>query len=375
MTKKLKLLIVEDDHTQIEMYKDNIELYNYKMQQSIEPVCIDNLEEGLQALQNPDYDAAIVDLKLSPGDQDGKGNQIISKIKSSLRIPMVIISGYPQDLDPEYKSSNNPFIKVHRKDDNFNEILDNIVAIYKTGITNILGRKGHIEEYLSNIFWNHISSTIDFWKEQVVSEENIEKVLLRYTLSHLQEHLELSDTQDGFEEYLPIEMYVSPPIKKNAFTGDIIRYTEDGSYWIILNPSCDMAQTKAKDVTIARIEKVENDYILNLKRSIQKSTEEGALSKQIELENLLKNSGSLKYHFLPSCSCFEGGFINFQKVQSVRYKSLNVKYSRVASVTDRFAKDIIARFSSYYSRQGQPDFNTSKILLELLEDKKQEEKV
>jgi len=376
MTKQLKLLIIEDDTDQIQMYQDNIEHYNYTNKQNIEPYCINNLDEGLQALDTPDYDAAIVDLKLTQGDQEGKGNQIIAKIKSSLRIPIIIISGYPQDLNAQYKAENNPFIKVHQKDDNFLEIVDDIVAVHKTGITNILGKKGHIEQYLNNIFWNHISATVDFWKSQVVADNDIEKILLRYTLSHLQEHLELSDTQEDFEEYLPIEMYVSPPIKKNAFTGDIIKFIEDDSFWIILNPSCDMAQSKAKNITIAQIEKIENDYILNLKREIrQDSTGEKALIKQTELEKLLRNSGSLKYHFLPQASCFEGGFINFQKVKSIRYRDLDGNYERIASVTDRFAKDIIARFSHYYSRQGQPDFNTSKILEDLLRNNRQEEKV
>ncbi|WP_219376031.1 response regulator [Bacillus mycoides] len=375
MTKNLKLLIIEDDPHQIEMYQDNIDVYNYSNKVNIEPICINNLEDGLQALQNPDYDAAIIDLRLSPGDQNGEGNKIITKIRSSLRIPIIIVSGYPQDLDAQYKTADNPFIKVHKKDDELNVILDEIVAIYKTGITNILGKKGHIEDYLNNIFWNHLSSTVDYWKSQVDNESDTEKILLRYTLSHLQEHLELSDTQEDFEEYLPIEMYVSPPIKKNPFTGDIIRCIEDGSYWIILNPSCDMAQSKAKSVTVAEIEKIENDYTLNLKKAIKKATGEEALGKQMELQKLLRNSGSLKYHFLPGSSCFEGGFINFQKIKSIRYKSLDKEFSRVASVTDRFAKDIIARFSHYYSRQGQPDFNTSKILEELLKENKQEEKV
>ncbi|MFJ7183814.1 hypothetical protein [Lysinibacillus xylanilyticus] len=373
MSKELKLLIIEDDSSQIEMYNDNIELYNYKQNENIIATCIDNLEEGLKALQDPDYDAAIIDLKLTPGDQEGKGNILIDKIKSSLRIPIVIISGYPQDLDSKYKSDTNPFISVHKKDEDFSEILSEVVALYKTGITNILGKKGHIEDYLNSIFWNHLAPTVDYWKNQVNDHEDIEKVLLRYTLSHLQEYLELHDTQEDFEEYLPIEMYVSPPIKKKPFTGDIIK-SSDNSYWIILNPSCDMAQAKAKDVTIAQIEKVENDYILNLKRSIQKATDESLVSKKMELEKLIRNSGALKYHFLPQSSCFEGGFINFQKIKSVKYREVDKDFERVASVTDRFAKDIIARFSHYYSRQGQPDFNTSRILDELLHDEKEKEK-
>lgn len=369
MSKDLKLLIVEDDSHQIEMYNDNIELYNHNNNTNIKANCIKNLHDGLQALQNPDYDAAIIDLKLSPGDQEGEGNQLIEKIRFTLRIPIVIISGYPQDLDAQYQSANNPLLTVHKKDDQFSEILDEIIAIHKTGITNILGKKGHIETYLNSIFWNHLASTVGYWKGISNGHEDIEKVLLRYTLSHLQEYLELHDTQKDFEEYLPIEMYVSPPIKQKLFTGDIIK-SQEGVYWIILNPSCDMAQAKAKNVTIAEIEKIENDYTLNLKRDIQKANEEDKYSKKMELEKLIRNNGSLKYHFLPQSECFEGGFINFQKITSLKYKNVEQDFQRIASITDRFAKDIIARFSYYYSRQGQPDFNTVRILDELLKEEK-----
>lgn len=360
----INLLIIEDQEAQIEAYKDNIELFNNNNEYKINPIIFNNFEDGFEALKNPDYDAAIIDLKLFPGDTAAVGNQLVREIRTNLRIPVVIISGYPEDLEEDLREET-PFLKTCNKDDDYQEIFKEISLIYSTGITNILGKKGHIEKYLNDIFWKHLSSTIDYWKREASDEENLEKIILRYTLSHLQEHLDLSETQDDFENYYPIEMYVTPPIKKNFFTGDIIQNKDDGTYWIIMNPSCDMAQAKAKSVTLAFIEDIKNSYVINLINEINKK-DENSVNSQLELNKLLRNSGSLKYHFLPATDSVPGGFINFQKIISVKYKDLDKMFSRKASITDRFSKEIIARFSHYYSRQGQPDFNTTRILEEII---------
>lgn len=39
---------------------------------------------------------------------------------------------------------------------------------------------------------------------------------------------------------------------------------------------------------------------------------------------------------------------------------------KVGTITDAFKRDIIARFSSYYQRQGQPTFNVDSILKKYL---------
>jgi len=43
-------------------------------------------------------------------------------------------------------------------------------------------------------------------------------------------------------------------------------------------------------------------------------------------------------------------------------------YDRVASVDEPFLKDIIARFTSYYARQGSPNLDMDIILKTLIND-------
>lgn len=358
---EMKILVVEDHSDQVEIYQDlvedkNKELTDIKIVLDIK----NNLEDGLVAIRENDYDSAILDLKLGENDSSGKGNEMIRNIKERFRFPIRVISGYPQDLEKQFKEYSG-FITVHKKDDNIEEIFDQIIKLYKTGITNVMGAKGKIESFIQNVFWSHLSQTVDFWLSEQEKIEDTEKIILRYTMAHLQEHLELNDTQSEFEKFLPLEMYIIPPIKSNYFTGDILN--KDDKNFIILNPACDMAQQKAKWITIAEIEAINMPYMEALKQDVKAENEKSAQAKET-ITKLIGNSGSLKYHFLPETHNFTGGFINFQKISTVKKKDLST-YTRVASITDRFVKDIIARFSHYYSRQGQPDFDSIRLVEEL----------
>lgn len=87
---------------------------------------------------------------------------------------------------------------------------------------------------------------------------------------------------------------------------------------------------------------------------------------QTELKALIGNHYSNKYHFLPKYNSIKSGLINFQKLKSVRVKDFNENFERIASINSTFTKDIIARFSYYYSRQGSPDFNIDEIYESLI---------
>ncbi len=65
---------------------------------------------------------------------------------------------------------------------------------------------------------------------------------------------------------------------------------------------------------------------------------------------------------LPPCSLFHGGLIDFQMVQSISTEDFNENASVVSSINPVFHKDIQARFSHYYGRQGQPQLSKDNIL-------------
>lgn len=356
MPNNLRLLIVEDDPGQIKVYEQQIDYYNSKNKILIKRDIRKSLDLGLEALRIKDYDAAIVDIKLSSTDTKKTGNQIIRKIKEDLRFPIRVYTNI-DDIDDDLKEESE-FFRVYKRgkenEKTIQEILEELVDIYKTGITNILGRRGAIEGYLKEIFWKHLSGSFKGWIEEAKLGNKTEKILLRYTLSHIREYLDINKT-GKFDDYHPAEVYIANPVNENIHTGLILKNNDDNIYYIVLTPLCDLANKGAKKIVLALIEKKDMQYVTDLKSKIIKRGN-GSRNARASLMNLLRNKHSLKYHFLPEVNGI-GGFINFQKITSLSEKDINDSFSKIATVTDKFCKDIIVRFSHYYARQGQPDFN------------------
>ncbi len=363
--KELKLLIVEDDSNVIATYTRDINSYNKTNESlNIKETILSDKNQALDILRNSDniFDGAIIDLDLKQsGGSDSSGNEVIKEVKENLRFPVFVISGTSHNLEASL-SEETSFFKVRDRDADF-DFIEEIVAIYNTGITEILNRKGTIENYINDIFWNHLSSSLDLWtKDSKRSPEEKQKSLLRYTLLHIQEYLEITEDSD-FENYHPSEIYITPCIKPNVFTGDLIEEKDSAINYIVLTPSCDLAQAKAKDILIVQIDSSSEGILKEKVGVINKGTASKETLEDAEyiLKDLIHNSYSNKYHFLPKYKDIEGGLINFQKMKSIRVKEFNEKFIRKASINSSFTKDIVARFSYYYSRQGSPDFNTDEL--------------
>lgn len=355
----MKLLIVEDDAVYLQLYKDVIESYNKKNKPEITPFAVDNLTDAKEALLRSEYDAAIIDLKLSSNTVNLEGMQLVDEIIDKLRFPLFVVSGSIGQI-----SKNENFLfKKRSRDGNFEDVLSEILEIYNTGITHILGRKGRIDEYLNKIFWEHLATSMHIWvNDKSRDPMQKQKILERYILLHIQEYLELT-TESDFEDYHPAEIYITPPIKTKLFTGDILLENDSQKRYIVLTPSCDLAhEGKTENVLLVEVEDKENGQISMLKgiiinSEIGKDKRNDASSK---LKNLIKNNIP-KYHFLPEYKDISAGLIDFQLLKSVRKNDITGQYTRLTSVNNSFTKDIVARFSFYYSRQGSPDFNIDEM--------------
>jgi len=360
----MRLLIVEDDPTQVQLYTDVIESYNKTNDTKIEPCPINNIKDAKQALLSSEYDAAIVDLRLSSSTVELEGRELINEIVDKLRFPLFIVSGSIAQIDKE----ENFLFKKRSRDGEFKKVLSEIIEVYNTGITHILGRKGKIDEYLNKIFWDHLSTSMDIWiNDKSRTREQKQKILERYILLHIQEYLELT-TESDFENYHPAEIYITPPIKTKLFTGDILLENDSQKRYIVLTPSCDLAhEGKTENVLLVEIEDKEKGQISELKAIINNGgTSKGDKNNASgKLKNLIKNNVP-KYHFLPQYKGISAGLIDFQVLKSVNKNDIINQFTRLTSVNNSFTKDIVARFSFYYSRQGSPDFNIEEIYESLI---------
>lgn len=348
----INLLFVEDDPLQIQGYNDTIDLHNKRSEFKIQHEICQNYQKGKEALETPYYDAAIIDLKLS-GSDELEGRKLVEAVHEKIRIPIVIYSGSISQIDDIKETA---LLKKRVRTDQLKDILIEIIAIYKTGITQLLRPKGEIDTKLTEIFWNHLADDLDTWVNH-----NNPKALLRHIFNHFQEHMEI-DIDGNFEEYHQTEVYLTPPIKTNIHTGDLIR--TDGEYYFVLTPACDIVLNEKKDSVgdVIRKRKADNLTIAKVIEFDFKNmcVVNGKLNKK-KIEEFVMNK-SLRYHYLPSYKGNNGFLIDFQTLAS---KSFNDPLEIEATISGAFSKDVIQRFSNYFARQGQPTFSQKDIVQKL----------
>lgn len=362
----LKILLVEDSESDIDTCKNSIKVFERQNGSKVELTVSKSLTEANDLLDNS-FDGAIVDLKLGNAlsEENYDGNEVIKQIYENFRIPVAILTGTPEQVEESQFRNLGVFKKGEIS---YNDLITRFNSIYKTGLTHILGGRGRIEQAMNKVFWNNLIPNINSWEAQVTRGEATEDALLRFTLNHLFEFID-HDT----EKCLPEEMYVSPPISGHLRTGSIVKAKESDEYYMVLTPACDLVLRagvcKAEKYLFCHIDsfipvrdKVLSNYTL-------KTTEQ----KRDALKNLISNNYSLFYHWLPSTTFFGGGFINFRKTSALFPKDYERDFDKpLVQVSNHFIKDIVARFSTYYARQGQPDFdfkNLSKRLFKEFEAK------
>jgi len=372
----LNLLFVEDNPNEIKIFEDTLERYCKEKEPEINISVTkkSNLDESLKSLSNF-FDGAIVDIKLN---QDGDaGNKLIDKITKQYRIPVAIYTGNPNNVSVDITKE---YVKVFtRASVKYDAPLDFLVNIYKTGVTKILGGRGDIERTLNHIFWNSIIPILEDWQAYNKEGINTEKVLLRFVVNHI---VEILDNEAEF--YFPEEVYITPSNSSSIKTGYIVKKKESNDYYVVLSPACDLVvrnnQIKTDRILVCLIDGFNIDLITkarkDLKTEISSKEKKVDRLKKIEIinrakriiEQIPKNTYSSFFHYLPKTKAFHGGIINFRKIETYRPNDYKKIFdSAVTQVSMVFVKDIVARFSSYYARQGQPDFDFENQIKKLSE--------
>ena len=359
----IRLLVVEDDEEQYETYSDTAkELEEGDKAIHFELTRKMNSQDAQAALMSKDFDAAIVDLCLNATDSsEASGNEILERMIGSHRFPVFVVSGNLGMLKEEIREKESSFLKCYNRDKSNNEIFDEIQKIYYTGITRILGGRGLIEQKLSEIFWNHLAGDLDVWLEDGNSSE---KALLRYTISHLSEYLDIPSEYDSY--YSEAEFYIKPPIREIVATGDIAEMGD--TRFVVLSPACDVAVRgtgndeepviSANRLTLARLIKVDRNCFIENNIIREKTTSK---ERQSTLDKIIKGQQD-KYIFLPEYKELEASIIDLQNLHAIDCEAYRMNYKRIATIAGPFLKEVQSRFSSYYGRQGQPDLNKKELL-------------
>jgi DNA-binding response OmpR family regulator len=355
----MKILVVEDDDDQYQTYLDTAhEMSNNDLEIDLERK--KSAENAKKSLLSNDFDGAIVDLNLAPGNHaDASGNDVLFEIVESHRFPVYVVSGNLQNLSERIRGKKSQFLDFYDRDTPNRQIFEKLKNIYSTGITRILGGRGQIEIRLGEIFWKHLARDFDVWTS---GKEGHERTLLRYTVSHLAEYLDIPDCEQSY--YHEAEFYIKPPIRKYIATGDIVDL--DNSRYIVLSPQCDVAIRSIEDskpkinasrIVLAPLVRVNHDSFIE-----QQIIKDGETlnSRESTLNKIIKGQRD-KYVFLPEYKELFPTVVDLQNLHAVDFEDF-LRCTRLATVSGLFLKDIQSRFSAYFGRQGQPDMDKNKLL-------------
>lgn len=356
----IKILFVEDEDSDIEICTATIKKYQIQKNRQINCIVAKSRSDA-HSLLDTSFDGAIIDIKLKDDKTGTGGNDVISEIYKSWRIPIIVLTGTPGNASRECN-----LLGLFKKGEiSYEEIFDRFYDVYNTGLTKIMGGRGKIEKELSRVFFHNLldQANQDAWViHGRIDSSKTEKALLRFTLNHLMQLLD-----DDEEERFPEEVYIHPPLQKGLRTGSIVKHKEDGRLSIVLTPACDLViresgQFKADKILLVEIDEETRVYGHILYKMETKE------EKEKTLQTILNNRHSLYHHWLPTTTFFPGGFINFRKLSTLSKKDcLKQCDAPDIQVSPHFVKDILSRFSSYYARQGQPDIECSQIINKIVE--------
>jgi hypothetical protein len=301
--------------------------------------------DGVNML-NDSYDAIIVDIKL---DIPNGGNDIIKQIINYYRLPVAVMTGTPDtDIDDD-----SPIIVYKKGDDTYESIIKSLIQVTSTGLFDVFGRVGIIENEMNKIFWKNLYPKISMWIEMKNGGYETDKIILRYALSHIHELID-----SNLPTYTTEEMYIKPPLFNEIKSGSVYKVSEEDAFFIVLSPPCDLVyrngKIKTDRILLCEIENHDDTskYITRNSPNREKKTQ--------MIKEAIRNNYSGYYHWLPPNSIFGGGYINFRKVTTCDPHLFDEKYGTpYLKVQEYFVKNILYRFSAFYARQGQPDFNFS----------------
>ena len=340
----MKILLVEDNKQQQNAFENSVEVLKDRDDITVEHKITEDISEAVKEIEDGSYDGAIIDLRLG-NDKEG-GNKVVSQLRDPFtRIPIIFVTAFVDSV------GDHPSVirKRLREDGTYESDLMLFQEIYNTGLTRIIGGRGIIEKSLNKLFLKNLLPYREKWafygkKYLEEDPERTERALLRYTLNHLFQLLEADD-----ETCFPEEVYLYPHVSKHITTGSIVREKTSNQPFVVLSPACDLVirqdgTANTNHILLVEIESMDDAL--------------GSKNNKGSRERLAKNSRQHR-NWLPPTKFFEGGVVNFTKLQTLHTEDLKEHFEKPCiQISPPFVKDIVSRFSSYYARQGQPDIDS-----------------
>jgi hypothetical protein len=374
----IDFLLIDDDRNQELLFIEAINEINETTDLNITYKVVKTPESAMIELYQNYFKAIIIDLKLNNDDNAAKpdeeisGNVLLKRIIEKEIVPIVVITGFPDKVSTDIDKS---IVKVLPKETNLYDEINALIEKYSDSVFKIFGSRGEINKNIKELFWNVIPQCFTSKNQDIslLSKEKQETVIIRYISSWLSNKYMFDDKYIDVE---PIEMYMFPNPIKQVCTCDIYKKNigeNSCEYYMVLTPSCDLANKKVDEVILCKIKNYDEVQSFKERLEIYNNEQNKESNKAKKAKgDLMKwfrnsHSDSLRYHFLPKVKDFTGGFVDFRSILSLEYDKergeiIDDSYFKIGVITESFKRDIVSRFSSYYHRQGQPEFNCDSVL-------------
>ena len=374
----IDFLLIDDDQNQELLFIEAINEINETTDLNITYKVVKTPESAMIELYQNYFKAIIIDLKLNnddnavESDEEISGNVLLRRIIEKEIVPIVVITGFPDKVSTDIDKS---IVKVLPKETNLYDEINALIEKYSDSVFKIFGSRGEINKNIKELFWNVIPQCFTSKNQDIslLSKEKQETVIIRYISSWLSNKYMFDDKYIDVE---PIEMYMFPNPIKQVCTCDIYKKNigeNPCEYYMVLTPSCDLANKKVDEVILCKIKNYDEVHSFKERLEIYNNEQNKESNKAKKAKgDLMKwfrnsHSDSLRYHFLPKVKDFTGGFVDFRSILSLEYDKergeiIDDSYLKIGVITESFKRDIVSRFSSYYHRQGQPEFNCDSVL-------------
>ena len=374
----IDFLLIDDDRNQELLFIEAINEINETTDLNITYKVVKTPESAMIELYQNYFKAIIIDLKLNNDDNAAKpdeeisGNVLLKRIIEKEIVPIVVITGFPDKVSTDIDKS---IVKVLPKETNLYDEINALIEKYSDSVFKIFGSRGEINKNIKELFWNVIPQCFTSKNQDIslLSKEKQETVIIRYISSWLSNKYMFDDKYIDVE---PIEMYMFPNPIKQVCTCDIYKKNigeNSCEYYMVLTPLCDLANKKVDEVILCKIKNYDEVQSFKERLEIYNNEQNKESNKAKKAKgDLMKwfrnsHSDSLRYHFLPKVKDFTGGFVDFRSILSLEYDKergeiIDDSYFKIGVITESFKRDIVSRFSSYYHRQGQPEFNCDSVL-------------
>jgi len=356
----LHLLIIEDEQPIIDDWKEKLEFYEAEEEQvyTIIPTFVSELNGAKLLLENSDFDAAVIDIrleKIAGGPQNSDGNELFNIITRSSLTVSAICTGETGvvDLDDQYQDSAKVFEKGEGV---IEDVLKWFDAKYSM-ISAIKNMQTSISTEMARVFSKSIWPRWNYWLS--ADQEFSESALTRHMATHL--HASFLNEVSSVH---PEEYYFIPPLQEQLDTGDIF-LIEDIPY-ILVTPRCDLARAKNPTFQLVRLHSIKPEWD-DLHHAKDFGASRGIKDKATKDIRKLINHGdrSPKLHFIPQIKLSDDNILgpfhaqfNFMDCKEANAPArATLTEQRVATLSNEFVPSLVERLGAYFSRIGTPDYS------------------